>query len=82
MFGTLCWGFYIITDTRGFMVVMHTISFCVVAACIWAAVKTGSYAYYLASAAFITCLSLLWPKFTTRAMDKWRKTMREKRNHT
>ncbi len=80
LFGILGVALYTITDSRKFMIVMHTISFCVVAACIFAAFKTGKYTYYFSSAAIIVGLSCLWPEFTTRTLDKWRKAMDEERN--
>ncbi len=78
--GMLGVALYTITDSKKFMFVMHTLCFCVIAACILMAFKTGRYTYYISSAAVIAGLSCLWPRFTTRALDKWWKALNEERN--
>jgi hypothetical protein len=77
-FGAFCRGILAVTDSRKFMIVMHTVSFSTAAVCLVMAFKTGRYADYFANAGTIACLSFLWPEFTTRAVDKRRKAMNEK----
>jgi Na+/proline symporter len=68
-----------VTDSRKFMIVMHAICFSVAAICILTAFRTGKYGTYFISAGTIAGLSCLWPRFTTRAMNKRRKGVDEQR---